>query len=88
MVGISWYFMLNYRGYSDDVILAQRLPNDFTNQRFVVIIQIRNELVSFMTAKSFVSVSSILKQLCPLLSRFQKDVMFKGKMFCSTQSSP
>ena len=70
MVVISCDCMQNRRDYSDDVIPAQFLPNDFTKQRFVLTIYICNELVHFMTAKSCVSVSSILKQLESLLSIF------------------
>ena len=61
MIKISCDFMQNRRGFSDDVIQAQPLRNNFTNQRFIVTIQICNELVCFMTAKSFVSVSNIFE---------------------------
>ena len=53
--------MPNCCGFSDDVIPAQPLRNNFTKQRLVVTIHVCNELVCFMTAKSFVSVSNIFE---------------------------
>ena len=52
MVGISFDFMQNSHGYSNDAIPAQQLPNNFTILRFVVTIQICNEVVLIMTTKS------------------------------------
>ena len=45
---INFDFMQNCCGYSDDVTSARLLPNNFTNQRFVVTIPICNVCVSFM----------------------------------------
>ena len=62
------------------VIHAQPLRNNFTNQRFVVTIQICNELVCFMTAKSFVSVSNIFEaSRFAIIDISKLDVMFKAK---------
>ena len=76
--------MPNYCGFSDDVIPTQSLRNNFTKKRLVVTIQICNELVCFMTAKSFVSVSSIFEATWFAFIDISKiDVMFKGKMLSS-----
>ena len=56
-----WIFMkrLNFdfeqcrRGYSDDGIRTQPLPNNFINQRLDVIIRIGTKLVFFMASKTF-----------------------------------
>ena len=76
-IRISCDFMQNCRGFSDDVIPAQPLQNNFTTQRFVVTIQIFNELVCFMTAKSFLSVSNIFEATRFAIIYISKiDVMF------------
>ena len=53
--------MQNCHGFSDDAIPAQPLPNNLSKQRFVFTIQICNELVRFMSAKSFLSVLNIFE---------------------------
>ena len=60
MVGISFDSLQICRIYSDYVIHTQflSLPNNFTDQRFAVTIQNCNELVSFMTAQSFVCIQA------------------------------
>ena len=69
--------MPNCCGFSDDVISAQSLRNNFTKQRLVVTVQICNELVLFMTAKTFVSVSSIFEATRFAIIDISKlDVMF------------
>ena len=69
--------MPNCCGFSDDVIPAQPLRNNFAKQRLVVTIQICNELVCFMTAKSFASVSNIFEVTRFAFINISKiDVMF------------
>ena len=59
---------------------AQPLRNNFTTQRLVVTIHIYNELVCFMTAKSFASVSNIFEATrFAIIDILKLDVMFKVK---------
>ena len=83
-IRISCDFMQNCHGFSDDVIPAQPLQNSFTTQRFVITIQIFNELVCFMSAKSFVCLSNIFEATRFAIFDISKiDVMFYGKMLSS-----
>ena len=79
-IKISCDFMQICRGFSDDVIQAQPLRINFTDHRFVVTIPICNELVCFMTAKSFVSISNIFEATRFAIIDISKlEVMFKAK---------
>ena len=70
-------FMQNCPGYSDDIIPAQPISNYFTDQRYLVTIQICNKLVSFMTAKSSACVSSIFDATqFGIIDTSKIDVMF------------